>query len=306
MRCTKCGMELGEKDVFCPNCGQAVQRGEVNNNVERNQNTYAYERPVNQQNNYNQQQRVNQQNYGQQPYQNKNSGDIVKICLIALVAVIIVVASVVITYLVVSKGNKNNNNNQGNNPTSSSTTADNDSNGVTSISNKKSSSYKVNYAGFKLYIPDNLMYEIDSSNNMIMIGDAESTWIAQMGIKEGSFQTIKQNKEVLAAKLKDSMKSYNATISNAMVETIGGVEYILLECSLAGQNGLIGYAGVNSMYTAFFELFNEDNDFNRDIIKNISSILSSAEYTGDSTYLKSDENVKFTDITDAFDKAMEE
>ena len=45
MKCTKCGMELREKDAFCPNCGQPVPKtnNTGNNNEVGTQNTYTYE-----------------------------------------------------------------------------------------------------------------------------------------------------------------------------------------------------------------------------------------------------------------------
>ena len=328
MKCVKCGKDLGPNDVFCSVCGTKVQKINENSNQGiKNQNSYSYERPVNQQVNYNQQQ--NQQNYGQannygQPYKSKNAGDIAKIVVIALVAFILLLAMIFGGYLIISKVSKNIKQNQNNNVnnsvnntvndnqitnnTASNKTSTGSNNGggtLTPTTNKKTSSYKVSYAGFKLYIPDNLMYEMDYTNNAINIGDTESTWMAQLGIRQGSFQQLKQNKNALTTYLTTALAAYEAKVSNAEIETIDGVEFILLECNLSGMNEIIGYTELNSMNTAYFEILNENNDFDRNVIKNLIPIISSAEYTGDSSYLKSNENVKMTDITNALDKALE-
>lgn len=314
MKCVKCGNELGENDMFCPICGTPAKKanGEV-----KNQNTYTYDRPVNQQvnyggqpNNYGQNNNYEQlNNYGQPYGKSKNTNDIVKICVITIIVFIILASLFIIGRAVmksadetISKGNLSNDH--------STATSDISTSGAetvtstSSVSPSKSNSYKVSYAGFKLYIPDTLIYEMDYINDAINIGDAESTWVAQLGIKQGSFQELKQNKSYLSSYLMQEFSG--ATISNATLETIGEVEYVLLECNIAGTNMIIGYAGLNSMYSAFFEIMNENNDFDRSAIKNLSSIISSAEYTGDSTYMKSNEDIKMIGIDKAFDKALEE
>lgn len=321
MKCNNCGADLGANDVFCSNCGTPVQKESTKSN-DQNENMYTYERNVNQQ----QQQKPINQNYGQannygQPYQKtKNAGDIVKICIGTLVGIIILAAIVFIIYSVMSALDKKNNDADiSNNPTStSSSTINNNSSAVTtpisnnqssavttSVSNNKSSSYKVNYAGFKLYIPDNLIYEMDYTNDAVLIGDAERTWITQFLIKQGSFEQLKKNKNQLRTYLLQEFSAYNANVKDATIETIGGVEFILLECEAAGEKMLIGYAGLNSMYSACFTMTNEDNNFNRDLLKDLATIIDTAEYTGDSQYLKTNENIKLTDVNKAFEKTME-
>lgn len=301
MKCLKCGNELGENDKFCPVCGTPAK--EVNEAI-KNQNTYTYDRPVNQQINYEGQ----ANNYGQQygKSKNTNTNDIVKICLITIIVLVIlgvlfIIGKTAIKVVDEIIGNVNLSDDYSTTKPDTSTSGTVTS--TSSVSTSKSNSYKVSYGGFKLYIPDTLIYEMDYINDAINIGDLESTWIAQLGIRQGSFQQIKQNKSYLSSYLMQELSG--ATVSNATVETINGVEYVLLECNVAGTNIILGYAGLNSMYSACFEIMNENNDFDRNIIKNLSSIISSAEYTGDSTYMKSNENIKMTDINKVFDKAIE-
>lgn len=318
MKCVKCGNELRENDMFCPECGTPVKK--VNTEA-RNQNEYTYDRPVNQQinyggqpNNYRQANYNPQGNYGQQYAPSKNTNDIVKICVIAVIVFIILGSLLFIGRAVMKVADKTVNDGGITNDYTSDTNSNSTSSGlgtITSISSgttstQKSNTYKISYAGFKLYIPDNLVYEMDYINNAINIGDAESTWVAQLGIKQGAFSQLKQNKSYLSSYLMQEFAGAGATVSNATVETIGGVEYVLLECKMAGTNMIIGYAGLNSMYSAYFEIMNENNDFDRNPIKNLSTIISSAEYSGDSTYMKSNENINLEGVDKAFDKVLKE
>lgn len=293
MKCVKCGNELGENDKFCPICG--TQAKKENEDV-RNQNTYTYDRPVNQ-----------QVNYGQQYGKNKNTNDVGKTCVIIIIVVIIFASLFVMGRAIMKAADKVINDEDSSNGYSN-TTSNTSTNGTvtstSSVSASKSNSYKVSYAGFKLYIPDTLIYEMDYSDDVINIGDAESTWIAQFGIKKGSFQKFKQNRNSLKSYLMQEFSG--VTASNPTVETIDGVEYVLLECNISGTNMIIGYAELNSMYTALFEIMNENNDFDRSTIKNLSAIISNAEYAGDSTYMKTNEDIKITGIDKAFDKTLEE
>ncbi len=316
MKCSKCGKEIKEDDMFCPNCGEMVKNLKDNN--ANNSNMYAYERPVNQQVNYaNYQSTEQQSNYNQQykqnykqQYKNNDVKYMVKIFLIALMGTIIVGGSILAIYSMFTsknkKSNSSNNNNgiQINNETSNSTNIDNDSQTPNSVSNKKDSSYKVKYAGFRLYIPDTLVYEMNNTDDTIMLGDSESTWVAELMIQQGNFQQLKQNKSAISSYFSEKSSEYAMTVSSPVIETIGGVEYILLECNMSGTNMLIGYAGLNSMYSACFQIYNEDNDFNREMIRNISAIISNAEYIGDSTNLEINKGIKFTDITNATNKAL--
>ncbi len=318
MKCSNCGTELGENDVFCPKCGTAIQKKGGNNMQNNNGEMYNYDRPVNQQINNNAQ-RSNAQNYGQtnmcgQQYGNNGgNGSVVKTCIIIVIIVAILAAVGFVVYSIVSAVNKNSNKSEiANNPTSittpSATQTTNNDYGTTTTSNtqKNSSTYKVNYGGFKLYIPDDLIYQMDATNDALNIGDALSTWVAQMSIQQLPFQQLKQNKSYLSSYFSEYLSSYNATVSNATVENIDGIEFIIMELKVAGTNELMGLAQLNSMYTACFEVANENNDFDRNVLKNLTSIIRTAEFSGDSKNLEVKGNIKTTDINKALTKAAEE
>lgn len=314
MKCIKCGIELREDDMFCPNCGEQVKRVNTNNEV-RTQNVYTYERNVSQQSHYNQQQgptqqvsynqqpRTNQGQYEQQPYQNQKSGNNTKIIVIAFVSIIIVLITIFIGCAVVFiKNNKSQiSNDSAENSVSGSETSESEK----STSKKTSSTYKVNLGEFDVYIPDKLTYKTNVGNDSLSIGDTSSTWNANFCIVKASYQKLKQNKSYIVSYFNEYISSYNGTVSEPKVEVIDGVEYMLVEISVGGENILIAYTELNSNYVALFQIANEDNDFDKDMLKDLSPIAKNAEYIGEKSYLKSDENIKFTDIQQIFQKVNE-
>ena len=251
-------------------------------------------------------------NIDQQNQKNKDSGDIVKVVAGTIIALAVLAAIVFIIYSVISANNKNKkdiNNNQvvfDNPSTTTGTGSSTDYTGTaTTVSNQKNTSYKVNYLGFKLYIPDDLIYEMDYTNDGIVIGDAMQTWIAEFIIKQASYQMVKQNKNIMVQYFNEHFAGYNPKISEARVETIDGVEFVTIETEAAGQSMLIGYASLNSMYTLCFNLMNENNDFNRAYLKYIASIVKTAEYTGESTYMKTNEKLNIQDVKKVLEKVID-
>ncbi len=67
----------------------------------------------------------------------------------------------------------------GGNDDTSGLTGGNTNSGIAQTGNK--GSYKVSFKGFSFNIPDNLVYEEDSG--ILMIGDEEGTWVAQIEIE---------------------------------------------------------------------------------------------------------------------------
>lgn len=328
MKCIKCGEELGEGDVFCHKCGSPVQRTNENNNEikneVKNENMYTYERPAEQQVNYNQQQvngqnygqpnnygNPNQQNYGQQ-YNNKGNENVIRICIIVVISIAVLAAVAFFVHSLVSAINKNDKSNKNttsitSNATGTASTKDDNSGSVTSLSNtQKSSAYKVNCAGFKFYIPDNLIYEVDTYSDVINIANAEQTWIVQANIQEGAFEQVKQNKNYIKSYAAEVLGGYGATVSDVKTEKISGVEYVLAELSVGGDNVILGFAGLNSMYTMVFAMANENNDFSRDNLKDLSTIISTAEYTGETKNLEVNQKIKTTDLEKILEKSTKQ
>jgi len=68
--------------------------------------------------------------------------------------------------------------------------------------------------------------------------------------------------------------------SAAVEKTIDGMPFITLEISMSGTNALLGITKANSMNVFGITAYNIDNEYDYNLLKTISSILSSAEYTG--------------------------
>ncbi len=298
MNCIKCGANLGENDVFCSKCGTRVQKAEgYNTNIENEGMNYNYERSINQQSNV----------YSQQYRNNTSNKDTVKVCVIILIIVVILVAVCFGFYSVISILNKKNKMQEASGTTTSSKTQSEDLTSTSQVSNtQKTSTYKVNYAGFKLYIPDDLIYEFNTTNDAINIGDALSSWLARLTIQKLPFQQLKQNRSYIRSNLEEYLSSYNASVSNPTLETIDGIEFILFEIDLAGTHELLAVSGLNSMYTACTEIINENNDYDKNILKDIIPILKTAEYEGESRNLETNGKIKTTDINKALQKAIDE
>ena len=331
MKCSNCGTEVGENDVFCPICGTRIKDNGGNTVQINKEEVFSYDRPFNQPTNNNVQgnnpQNFGQSNtYSQQHVNNSGNGNIVKIFVIIIIILSILAAVVFVANSIVSAINKNQYDSAiVNDPSSEipSTTTQTTNNGfdtpnpqtstngdgtTTSYTQRNTSTYKVNFSGFKLYIPDNLIYHIGDTFETIDIGDALSTWVAQLSIQELPYQQLKQNKSSLSNYFSEFLSSYNAnaTISNATVENIDGIEYIIMEASIAGTNEIMAIAELNSMYSAFLEVINENNDFDRSVLNNLTSIINTAEFDSNFNSLEVKEHFDIKDINKALTKAIEE
>lgn len=313
MKCTKCGMELREKDAFCPNCGEPANQNKNagNNNEVGTQNTYTYERPIsNQQQGANQQYNYTKPNYGQTQYQQNNGNNTIKIGMI--VVVIIILVALILGYVLIIKPAQDKIGNTIDNNTISNNTSNNQSNEENNSSNKnnnssinKTSSFKVKLSGFNLYIPDDLTYEIDNTSNVLNVGNSESTWLAQILIIEGNFDSMKKNKDTLTTYLSE-LYGTGSEFSNVTTEKIDEVECIVMDATMSGVNMTLGIAKVNSMYSAVYVIMNQDNSFDRDRIETVANIINSAEYVGKTTNMETNDNNVLEGLVDVFNKSLEE
>ena len=251
MNCRKCGMNLNEGDVFCPNCGTKVQNNEV-------------------QYNYN--------NMNNQPQKSDNSVKIIIGVIIGIVVLLIMIFAIFFAFTMLG-----------------------------SFKNINNKNYKVNFEGFKLYLPEYVEYSIDNSAGNLQIGDQNQTWMADIMIKQAPYSSVMQRKDTIASNLKQSFAQYNPKVSKPKVETLYGVEFILLEVEAGGEKFIMGFAELNSTYIIGFQIMNEDYDFNRDYIENIAYIIKNAEYTGRSSNIEINSNVEGTNsFIEALKKEVEE
>lgn len=244
MNCKKCNATLTENDQFCKNCGTPV------NEVNAQQNQMGYQQQM-------QQTYGNPINYNHPP-QKVNTAKYVVFAILGVVAIIAIVVVIAIF--------------AGNNDSSYSDGGYNNS-GITQSGGSKST-YKVSFKGFSFDIPDNLVYEEDSG--VLMIGDEEGSWVAQIEIEQGSFAQIKANK----SQLQTMMQQSGYTSSIAQEKTLGGVEFITMEISASGQNAIAALTKANSMYFMGVTAMNLDNEFDYSLLETIAPIISSASYSG--------------------------
>ena len=215
---------------------------------------------------------------------NGGNGGIVKICVILVIVVAIVAVIALVLFTVLS--DKDSSDDKEDKKRSSAITNEDSGSGTTNDIddpeepeepvNPSSSSYKVNYGGFRFYIPDNLIYQITAQS--LNVGDAAGTWAAAIDVQTVSFEQLKQNINSLKSSFTQTLSAYNPKISDAVLETVDGVEFIVLEVEMAGTNELLACTGLNSMNAACLEIANENNDFDRSILKQLAPIFKTAEY----------------------------
>ena len=302
------------------------QDNSTNMNYNNNNDMYTYQRQ-------NQNQNIYQNNY-QNPnnnYQNPNRyqvnnsrfGNGLNLAKIIVAIIVVVIAILVIVLLMslfkriyngakqviveseISNTINNLNTNiisgESNNTTNTSTISNTISSGGYTPRNR-TSSYKVRCEGFNFYVPDDLIYYTDTDGS-IMVSDTLGTWIIHFGVFQTPYQQIRQNKNSLATTMTEQYS--DVRVNMAQIETVDGVEFITLEVSGYGDNFLMGYAELNSMYTLGFEIYTEDNDFDREKLKTLANLVSTSEYTGESSYLQKEEKIKMNDVIEAFKKTAE-
>ena len=306
MRCFSCGRELEETDLFCPNCGKPTQKGSEPASPSTNEVNNA---PKNESNNT--------------PNNNKggNSG-VVKACIITVLIVAILAAVGFAVYSMFLVKDDDDDDDDDDNKTNTTVVSNETPGNSTDYTNltpatpptsdnttpvtppvQNTSTYKVSFGGFTLYIPDNLVYQVDSGKEYISIGDSLSTWIAQASIQEGSYAKMKQNMNRLKPTFE---QSYGVTVSNVEAVTIDGVEFIIVEASQSGSNALIAYTELNSMNIMCITIETENNDFNRDILNNLVYTVKTAEYVGKEEHIEIKSKIKLKDAKEAAKKIVKE
>ncbi len=267
MKCPNCGAEVQEGDVFCSNCGASVQTPMNYNYNMQQQNMQNYNQQNYNQPNYSQ---PNQPNYNQP--KKGGSDNTVKYLVIALIVIALIIAVVLIVKTVLD----NSNDKQNVEPDTPKQSFENETN-----------TYKVNYAGFNLYIPEDLLTEKDGQ--FLLIGDIGNTWLTQMLIDSNSFNKVQSNLPELKSNWEDSGYDVNSLDT----ETIDGEEIIIGEINSAGRSILFYCAELTPTKTMVGFIFTTDISTARAELDNIIPIIKTAEYVGESSNLEIDSSMDF-------------
>ena len=249
MNCRQCGSPLTENDQFCKRCGTAVNVQSVSQSVNTQpQNNSMANENYGQSNYSNANQPTWTNSYGVQcPVPKKN--DNTKFIIIGVIIVVLVAVIAIIIGMISSFGGNGNTDTPINNGTSNNGTSDINNSGNSGNTVTQTSFYKVNFNGFTVNIPDNLVYE--QSGDVLVVGNEEDTWLAQIELIEGSYVQLKNN----SGQMQQLLQKQGLTSSAAQIRNVGGVEFITLEVSSSGQNAIFAYAKANSMYVFAFTIF---------------------------------------------------
>jgi len=278
MDCKKCGTPLEENDQFCKNCGAPVNQVSA------------------------------QTNYGPAP---KNGT--LKFVLIFL-GIAIIVAAIIIAVAVFA-GDKDKDDDDDDVRTSKKKTEivtkddeDEDEDEDEDIKVKDEdeeeeddevvvkpttkSTYTVKFDGFTFKIPTDLVYETMSEDgtNAILIGDEDATWMASMGVIQGSYNQMSSN----INQLQPLYQQEGCNASAAVEKTIAGLPVITMEISEGGANAIVAWAKANSMYVFGLTVYTLDNDFDYELVEKVAEILSTAEYTGETANMNASQGIDFS------------
>lgn len=190
--------------------------------------------------------------------------------VIILVSVLALILIVVLGFIFVPKLLKNNNN------------------------EVVSSGYKINFDEFTFNISDDLTYSIN--DNKLAIADNNSTWKIEMAIVEASYNQLKEN----MSQLQNYFQKSGFVSKPAEIKNLGGVEYITVELASSGINFLGAYTKMTASKTAWIVVYDQDNEFNYDILTKLSSIISNATFSESIDNFQNDEILKF-DVDEFFD-----
>jgi len=157
-----------------------------------------------------------------------------------------------------------------------------------------SEGYKINFDEFTFNISDDLTYSIN--DNKLAIADKNITWRLEMVIVEASYNQLKEN----MSQLQNYFQKNGFMSKPAEIKNLDGVEYLTIELSSDGTNLLGAYTKMTANKTAWVIAYDQDNEFNYDILTKLSSIISNATFSESIDNFQNDEILKF-DVDEFFD-----
>lgn len=271
MNCKHCGAALAADDKFCKNCGTAVQT-----QTAEPVQTAASAQPV-----------VTTEPVATQPdmqsmtaptfAESKSHESNLKMIILGIVAVIAVIAAVLITVLVMGGEKK---------------TADGgaDSGLQGGVSTPAVATHTVRYQGFSMEVPDDVFTEEYSGYLAFM--DSSDEWIATLEVAEGSFARVKANKNQLPALMQQS--GYSCT--EPKQQTLGGVEFVTMEATVAGQVATVGVAAAGSSDFMVLTVVNAYNETDYSILEKLAPVAKSIKRESYSNKVTIDNRLNLDDF----------
>ena len=135
------------------------------------------------------------------------------------------------------------------------------------------STERIVYNGYSFIIPEGLTASIDYE--VLNYFDVNKMNILSIGIANAGYYTLRSRKNLL----KEEIMGRNYNVSDPVIKTINGLEYITFTGSLNGTGFFIGYAKLDSGKTAVGSYWNITGDDAQDYPKlsKISDIIKSAK-----------------------------
>ena len=155
------------------------------------------------------------------------------------------------------------------------------------------SGYSVKFEGFNMTVPNDLVYESNSSS--LSLTNSTETWLAIIEVSEdANFSQLIANKNLL----KSTFDGMGYITNNMQEKTYSGAKFLTLEAAFGGYNYILGFTGAGSSKVFTVTIVSESNKFDYSIVQTIAPILKNAKYSGDSVGIKGRPDFNLKSIID--------
>lgn len=136
--------------------------------------------------------------------------------------------------------------------------------------------YTIKYNSYSFTIPLTLQHEINNSD--FLISNKVNNWTASLNIISNDYETLYKNREKIEKNLSDKQ----IEISNNLERTYAGTTYITIEITYGSENALLAISNLSGGNGIMFIIQNEENDYDYDVLVELSPVVKSASYFGES------------------------
>ena len=304
MNCKKCGAPLTEGDVFCKNCGEPVNKPQLERTNEENSPSIdpasvnptsvdsasvnptsvdsAAVNPASMDPASVNPTPVNPTPVNPTPVNSAsmNNGTPVapqpkknKMVIYIIIAVVLIAAA---TFGGICLGKK-------------SKTKDND----TPIAANTKNTYKVKLDNYTLKIPNDIIHEYNYDGSLI-IGDEDVSWAVMLSILDITYSVIKNNETMLKTNLE---YTYGSPV-NIQEKEINGVNFIIFEVEINGEKCLLAFSQLDISHVMTSIIGTEEDEYGYKILKKVTPIIKSAEYTPNSNNMLPSTDLNISDLID--------